>query len=63
MKKRVLALVLAMLMLLSITACGGNTAPDDTQPQAGNNDPVDTQPQDTTPAKPQLPSVVWDIDP
>ena len=55
MKKRVLALVLAMLMLLSITACGGNTAPDDTQPQAGNNDPVDTQPQDTTPAKPDGP--------
>lgn len=60
MKKRVLALVLAMLMLLSLAACGGETD-ETTQPQA-NNGPAETTTAPETvsdvPEKPATPITI-----
>ena len=51
--KRILTLILALVMLLSMTACGGSaeTAPAATQPQAANSAPAAAQADKTTPAE------------
>ena len=48
--KKILAMLLALVMVLSLAACNvektpAETQPKETQPQAGNNDPVETEPQ------------------
>ena len=50
--KKILAMLLALVMVLSLAACNvektpAETQPKETQPQAGNNDPVETRIQVT----------------
>ena len=40
--KKIIALVLALVMVMGLVACGGNKPAETTAPQAGNNDPVET---------------------
>ena len=52
MKKRI-ALLLAAVMLLSLTACGGSAAPEETvPPTAVATEPTETEPVETEPASP-----------
>ncbi|MDE7220313.1 MAG: peptide ABC transporter substrate-binding protein [Oscillospiraceae bacterium] len=52
MKKKFLCLVLALAMLLSLVACGGNnnTPTDTNNPPADTNTPADNTPDDNAPA-------------
>ena len=52
---RVLSLVLAMAMLLSLSACGGNTGttgPQPTEPQSTEPQPTEPKPTEPTPTEP-----------
>ena len=54
--KKILAMLLALVMVLSLAACNVEktpveTQPKETQPQAGNNDPVETQPAGPAPVE------------
>ena len=40
--KKIIALVLALVMVMGLVACGGNKPAETSAPQAGNNDPVET---------------------
>ena len=40
--KKIIALVLALVMVMGLVACGGNKPAETTAPQTGNNDPVET---------------------
>ena len=53
---RVLSLVMAMAMLLSLSACGGNTGttePQSTEPQSTEPQPTEPKPTEPTPTEPQ----------
>ena len=51
MKKRVLSLVLALVMVLGLAACGGNDAPkDNNQSQTSQPAPADNKTPDPAPA-------------
>ena len=54
--KKILAMLLVLVMVLSLAACNVEktpveTQPKETQPQAGNNDPVETQPAGPAPVE------------
>ena len=49
--KKLIALLLAVVMVLGLVACGGDTTPETTKPQSGNNDA--TTPAETQPAEAQ----------
>ena len=40
--KKIIALVLAMLMMFSLAACGGDTTPDTTDPATGSDPTTET---------------------
>ena len=41
--KKIIAMLLALVMVLSLAACGGEKAPETTAPAANNNEPVATE--------------------
>lgn len=59
MKKRVLALVLALIMMLSLAACDGDEPVETTQPQANQGETAaPTEPVSTVPEKPATPITI-----
>lgn len=50
--KKTIALLLAIVMVLGLVACGGETTPDATEPQAGNETTASAEQHETTPVAP-----------
>ncbi len=66
---RLLTLVMALVMVFSLAACGNNSTPADNTPAdntPADNTPADTTPADTPPADEngdKLAAEVWEYDP
>ena len=58
--KKILALVLALVMLLSLLAACNNTKPVETQPKETNK-PVETKPAETQPQETEDPGITFPL--